>query len=350
MNAAQAGEQIAPFIGRQWPDDKAVIYRILRLAENKAWNEGKWRNQTRELMVPIRCGKRGRYIVGPYDYPVLLAININSKPRDLRGTHFMFHRNGDGQIMNRNGCRWNQDVFDLGEFPIIDEEQININSGVIIGIRALGNPGPNEKVWINGSYADNQKVFTYQLKEGGVTACGCSIQKDSIDTTEGIALEVTNQFHYICNIKFGSIESIHKTVTRTPIEVVAIDPVTNKAQLIATLYPGQTESIYRRYLLPDNLCRDTNCVHGLFKIKEQQQIISDTTSLTIANLEALISLAMSIDYIYYKKDLNQGANYFLQGISILDKNKSESDSPDLFPIQVSKLSDGDMPSIFNHFS
>lgn len=350
MKAEHAGKLVAPFINRQWPESKKDIYKILKLGVNKAWNEGKWLGMTQEGFVPVRTGEEGYYIIGPYDHPILLAVNTDGMPRDIRSKHFMFHRNGNGDVRDSVGCRWNRDVYDLGESPIIDNEIININDGVFVGVRAVGKPGPNEKVWINGNYKDSTKIYSYKTKEAGVDSCACTINKETIDTVTGIELDITDKFNYICNIEFGAILSISKTNTRTPIEVIAFDKNSGKGQQIAYLHPSQRYSKYRKYLLPDDLCKNKSCVHALFKVRQQEDIVSDQDEIIIQNEEALICLAMSIDMIYYKGMLNEGAGMFLQAISTLDKEKREEESPEVFPVQVQRVLEGDMPNIFNHIS
>lgn len=345
MKAEEAAKFVAKYIGCQWPADKAKIYEILQLGLNKAHKEGKWLGMTKEYTVPKKHTSRESFIIGRTDYPILLAVNIDGTPTDIRSPHFHFHRNGNGSIINRPGCRWNQDVYDIGYVPIIDENRININSGVYVAVRALGNPGPNEKVWINGFHSNQQRVFTYQAKTGGLDQCKCKIEKDTVKTQEGVEIEVLpNQIHYIGNIRFSEITSITKTPTRTPIEIIVIN-CENQADPVAVLMPNQTESKYRRYTVPDSCC-DT--VHGLFKIAEQDNIISGTEDLIISDKEVLIALCMAIDYIYHKKDPNTGAGYFINAIGLLNKQKLEEESPDVCPLQMQRVLDGDTPEILKH--
>jgi hypothetical protein len=350
MKAEHAGKLVSRFINRQWPESKRDIYQILKLGINKAWNEGKWLGMTQEGFVPVRHGPEGYYIIGPYDHPILLAINTEGKPQNIRSKHFMFHRNGNGDVRDRSECKWNRDIYDLGEQPILTGGTININDGVLIGVRAIGAAGPNEKIHINGSYTDDMKIYSYKLKEAGLDSCACTINKETIDTVNGIELDITSKFNYICNIEFGSISSISKTVTRTPVEVIAIDKTTGKGQQIALLQPNQRYSKYRKYLLPDDLCKNRTCVHGLFKTRQQEDIVNDQDEIIIHNEEALISLAMAIDMIYYKNQVNEGAGMFLQAISILDKEKREEESPEVFPVQIERILNGDMPEVLNYIS
>ncbi len=345
MRADYAGQQIAKHISKRWPQDKSEIYKALQLGLNKAWKEGKWFGMTRELFVPKRCHSSGDYIISPYEFPILLAINSDCKAQLIRGKDFMFHRNGDGAITNSPSCRWNRDVFDIGVVPVIWNNKINLNSGVRIGIRPLGKPAVGEKVYINGIYTDNKRIYTYKNVAGGLDNCKCTIQTNGIQTSEGIELSVIDGFNYICDIEFADVTSISKSITRNPIEVIALT-LDNKAYPIAELQPNQLESKYRKYLIPRG-CGE--CIHGLFKIREQEQLM-DSSELIISDEESLICLAKTIDLMYSKNQPNEGAAFFAQAITNLNKHKAESDSPDHFPVQVHMIGEESIPDIFRHHS
>ena len=338
MIAEQAGKLIAKFIEKQWPSDKEDIFDILKLAANKAWQEGKWLGMTAEFFVPVMEERDGtKYIIAPSTHPILLAINGMSLGLAIRDEYFIFHRNGYGDIRDGQGCKWNTDVYDLGRSPVFDKNNI-IPSGVKIGVMPIGAPGANEKININGTYEDGSQVFTY--KYSGKQSC-CLVDKNSIDTVNGIELEIKNGFNYIGNICFTNISSITKTITRTPIDVIAIDKNGNGYK-IATLNPNQKHSIYRKYIVPNELC-GKNVLHGLFKIGQQEDIVSMTDNIIIKNEEALISLAIGVHNMYYKQQIETGANFILQALSVLSKEKREESSPSEFPIQVDSVYMGDIP-------
>lgn len=342
MNAGQAGSFVAKFIELSWPNDRKKIFEILKLAINKAWHEGKWFGMTAEFFVQIMEDQhRQPYIVGPASHPILLACNRQGVNRiDLRDQYFMFHKNGKGDIRHSAGCRWNTDVYDIGYSPILNKHNVNLKQGVLIGVRALGVPGPNEKVYINGTYPDGEKIYTYQNTEFG-KPCGCPIDKTKIETINGISLDISTNFNYISNIKFSSISSITKTLTRTPIEIIVVDPL-NNAYPIARLEPNQTASRYRQYLSPAP-CGENNCIHGLFKCAQQDDIINDTDELIIKNPEALIALCKGIHNLYYTNQPDLGASYILQGVSILEKERREEEIPSEFSIQVDWASMDQVP-------
>lgn len=338
MRAEIAGKTIAKFISKDWPSNKEEVFEVLTMAINKAWKEGKWFGMTKELFLPVKKNSKGEsYIIAPTDYPILLAVNVEGKSDvDLRSKHFMFHKNGDGDIKNRCGCRWATDVFDMGQIPVLDDSRINVNCPIRVGVRSIGIPGPNEKIFIKGKYDQDQQVFTYKNKELG-DSCECLIEEDKIESVNGIELKVSKDFNYISNIKFSEITSIEKTLTRTPVEIIGITP-NNSSFLLSRLNPGQTISKYRKYLVPESAC-GCGYIHGLFKIANQEDITSDSDEVIIDDKEILICLAKSINFLYYKDQPELGSGYFIQAISLLDKLKREQESPEVFPIQIEMINE-----------
>lgn len=347
MIAEIAAKTVARFIGRDWPKDSEEIYETIRLAVNKAWGEGKWLGMTAEFHVPVftdSCGRK--YFMAPQSHPVLLAINVDGKPKDIKDKYFEFHRNGMGDITNRTGCNWISDVFDIGSVPYFDKNNINFECGVLIGVRSLGPSKTGEKIFIDGTYEDGQKVYSYSQKKYGFTK-GCSL-KDLEVTTNGIHLDISQDFNYISDVRFSDILSITKTPSSSPVEVIAID-ANNNAYPIARLEPNQVFSKYRKYLVPDHLCNHDS-IHGIFKIAEQEEIKNPTDPIIITNIEALINLCKAIDMMYYKENIDGGSLYFLNGIKCLENQKREHESPTETPIQVSVLMNADIPETLKHLS
>ena len=348
MNAEYAGKLVAKFIDKQYPADRESIFEILRMGVNKAWQEGKWLGMTTEFYVNIKTDSYGqKYFIAPQSHPILLAINGLSQGISIRDNYFMFHRNGYGDIRNRDGCKWSEDVYDIGTTALINTDHIDFSEGVTVGVRAVGFVGEDEFVNINGTYLDGNQVYTYESSQFG-KACGCEVKESGIDIVNGIKLKVSNDFNYISNIKFKDITSITKTLTKSPVEIILIDHF-NKGHRVARMSPNHRFSKYRKYLVPDNLC-GRKCLHALFKIGQQEEIISPTDTIMISNDEALISLAKGIHNIYYKEQQEIGANYIIQGISILEKERREEESPDEFPIQVDIMSYSDLPDSLRYNS
>jgi len=348
MNADYAGKLVAPFIDKQYPNDRDAIFGILRMGVNKAWQEGKWLGMTAEFYVKVKTDYTGqKYFIAPMSHPILLAINGINQGLSIRSKHFMFHRNGYGDIRNRDGCSWNQDVYDVGATPIIDTDGIDFSLGVMVGVRAIGLVGENEFVNINGAYQDDERIYSYENSKFG-KSCGCEIKKEFVDIVNGIKLPITNEFNYISNIKFKDITSITKSLTKSPVEIIVIDAF-NNGHRVARMEPNHRFSKYRKYLVPDELC-GRDCLHALFKIGQQEEIVSPSDTIMVSNDEALISLAKGIYNIYYKEQQEVGANYVAQGITILEKEKREEESPEEFPIQVDAHSYSDLPDALRYNS
>ena len=340
MIAEFAGKLIAKFIERSWPSDKTEIYEILCLAMNKAWAEGRWLGMTKEFFVNVYKDEAGQnYIMGPPTHPNLLAINIHGKPVSVKDSYFMFHRNGYGDVRDTPSCKWNRDVYMVGTLPYFNKNNINFSEGIRIGVRAIGTPGLGERVYISGGYADGNQVYTYKTKDT-TDCCGCSVNADDVVSVKGAEISVGKGFTYINNIKFTSIDAISKTITRTPIEIIAIDAAGN-GRAIARMEPNQRFSLYKKYLVPNELCGQS-VLHAVFKVAQQEKIVSDSDTLMISNEEALISLAKSIYSIYYKEQPEVGAGFFLQGITILEKEKREEEPAIENQIQVVGVYEGDL--------
>jgi hypothetical protein len=347
MIAKQAGQMVAKFIEKSWPNDREEVYEILTLALNRAWNEGKWLGMTAEFFVPYEEGPGGdKFIIAPTSHPILLAVNVNGKPTTIRDNYFAFHKNGMGTIINNSECKWSQDVTDYGTIPIINKNNINFKCGVRIGVRALGSHGEGESIIIGGQNVSGGAVYTYKQSTFG-SPCGCRYNpQERVETIKGIELEVRDGFHYISNVLFYDIKSIAKTITRSPIEVIAID-IDGNATVIARMEPNQTESKYRKYLIPHNICKG-HCIHGLFKIAQQDHIVNDSETLIINNMEAIMAFTMGVYMLYYKQNAEAGAGYILTGITILEKQRREEDSPSEFPVQVTGLMVDDVPEVMKY--
>lgn len=348
ITAEQGARLIAPHVEKAWPQHRADLFRILRMALNYAWNEGRWYGMSREYFIATHKGNPHSYFIGPKGFDVLLAINAAGKPRLTRGIEFQFHKNGYGSVTKEGTCAWFEDVMDLGESPIL--QQLNITS--MLGVRALGPETGNPTVKIRGKYKDDNSVYTFVKEKITVQeTCGCIASTDDneiIKTIDGLEIPISEKFTYISNICFKSIDSINKDITTNPIEIIAIDS-TGEGKLLARLEPYEIESRYRKYIAPvDTIC--DNSVHALFKISPQGDINNDTQPLIISNEEALIALAMGIHKVYYTQEQTPGQMYLARGINALEKQKREEESGGHFPIQVTGLGVDDIPEIFNRIS
>jgi len=348
LTAKQGAQLIAPHVEKSWPEHKSDLYRILRLALNYAWNEGKWYGMSREYFVAVKTGDPHDYFIGPNGFDVLMAVNASGTPRLTRGVEFQFHKNGYGSITKEGDCAWFEDVMDCGEGPLL--QQLNIES--MIGVRSLGPETGNVSVKIRGRYADGNPVYTFVAdKINSQETCGCissTNDEDIIKTIDGLEIPITEKFTYISNICFKSIESITKDVTVNPVEVIAING-NGEGKMLARLEPYEVNSRYRKYIAPVGaICNGS--VHALFKISPQAEINNESQPLIISNEEAIIALAMGIHKVYYTQEQTVGQNFLLRGINALEKQKREEEVNSNSPIQVTGLGVDDIPEIFNRIT
>lgn len=350
MTAREAAELVAPFVNSSYPGGKEYIYSMIELGMSKAWKEGKWLGMTKEVFAKILKDCDGNsYINSPKGYSALLGINLDCKPRTFRSDHFMFHRNGYGDIKDhKDSCKWNEDVYDNGIHSTEIEFEKEFPNGAIIGARSLSNTGREERVFIGGD-SNGRKVISFD-KENNIYFDNCRCisvnDPDQARTIMGVEIPISRDFSYINNVEFSSIEFIRKSITQGPIEIVAFDPDTNEGKQISLMYPWETESKYHRYILPYTTQTTAHC---LFKIEDQQKIVAENQPLIINEKEAIISLVMGIYFIYHKENIEMGNAYVLQGINALEKQKREEETEDTFPIQVVNMGASDTPDIFKRY-
>lgn len=350
MIAEQAAELIAPFIEGIYPQDEKRIFSILRLGINRAWKEGKWHGMTAEMFVPVQTDKNGtKFCISPFNYSNMLAVNVDCKPRTFRDHHFMFHKNGAGDVMQQSGsCDWNQDVYDEGVKPCLFDFKQEFPNGAHIAVRSLSEAGENDKMWIQGSSKDEASVISFENRKNKVfSGCNCVevSEKDMVRSVFGLEFNLNRNFQYINNIIFTDIASIKKTVTAGVVEVIAFDSESGKGKRINLLYPWERESGIKRYRLPKT---SGTTVHGLFKIDEQPIIVDGSQPIIIKDDEAIISLAIGVHLVYHKLDIQKGTVYIKQGINALEKEKREKESPDVFPLQVIGMTADDTPDILKY--
>lgn len=334
MNAQEAGEFVAQFIGADMGQHQERIFTTLELAANYAWDKGKWFGMTAEMFVNVHRNPRGeRFIFSPKGYDTLLAVNVDGKPRLLRDSYFMFHKNGPGDIKDTHYCKWNQDVYDQGYRPIMHEITDYFPRGVMIGVRSLGVPGNAEYITIQGFDEYSDPIFSYEFKEGAKCNCfSLDEGEEAVRTVDGARIKITEDFTYLNNITWRDIRKITKTITRCPIEVTIIDG-NNKGYVTSVLLPYETESKYRKYILPE-MCRDYECIHGLFKISKCPTLIDGSQPIFIRSKNALLALAKGIDLKFMKEQINVGDAFLAQGVASLEEENRETQSPTAFPIQV----------------
>lgn len=350
MNAEQAAELIAEFIDSDYPKDKDRVYKIIRLGMNRAWKEGKWFGMSAEFFVSVQTDGSGKkFITSPRGYSTLLALNVGAKKTIPRDQHFMFHRNGYGDIKSASAdCNWNEeDFYEEGVKATIVDFDRYFPNGAILGVRSLSDSGENEKVTIQGEICEGEEAVSFEkININSDASCFKATEDSYIRTVHGVRFDVNQNLNYVENFIFTSVRSIVKTHTRGIVEVYGFDSLTGNGYKIATLYPWETEARYKRYMIPNSCC---DCVHGLFKIDIQPDIIDGSQPIIINDEEAIICLAKGIYNMYHKDDIEKGQAFLLQAFNCLEKQKREEEVEDVFPIQIIGAGSEDIPEIIKTY-
>jgi len=353
ITAKQAAELVAPYVDKSYPQHRSELFLLLRNAINKAWAEGNWWGQTKEFFVRVQTDENGnKFFISPTGYDTLLAVNVHEQPKLIRDRYFQFHRNGSGSIVKDCGLNnWSEDVIDDGHSSTFVQLNIKFPSGFMVGARSLGlEAGASLRVYGDTTFG-NPAITKRIIQQSTGLTCGCGISaKDPVAQIEadyGLSLPLNKEFNYISDVLFNEVSSLKKSVTANVIQVLGVG-TDGVAMPIAEILPHQTESRYRRYLVPNN-CVCTTCVLGLFKVAKQDNIAFENQPLLIDNEEALISLCMGWHKFFNKQELDMGSTYILAGIAALEKETRELQSPMSTPIQIDGLGSDDMPEIFNYY-
>lgn len=344
MNAGQVAELVAPFINESANLKNDRLYRIIKMAANFAWANGKWFGMLSEFFLESFVIDGKRYIHAPRSNEHLVAININGMAQNLRDLPFMFHRNGPGDPMSSCYAGWSRNVYDVGQFPLptlINNYQLPVT----VGIRSLGQAGDDEFAFVRGAFGQDQ-IYSYKSSSGSKCNCLSIDAPESIETIYGAKIPISREFTYYRNLSFTDIEYIGKTKTRCPIEICLIGR-DNVARVVGILAPHETELKYRRYMIPDG-CSHT--IHGLFKISQQGDIFADTQPLILKASEAVwIALAKGINLKYFGETIDAGEAYLQDGLRALELENREIMVPEAIALQVDGLVSVGMDEIFKHF-
>lgn len=313
MNAEEAAAFIAPKVGYSYPAERDRLFDILTLVNKGAWKAGSWQNFNANFKVKVQIGEDGqKYIIAPNTHDVLQKVNFNTEPRDIRDKWFEFHRNGLGGMDKGN---WSDDFIDQGYSPVIMQPS-KLKGPVKIAARSL-DIEKDAYIHINGLDEDGNRVNTFE--EAGVV---------------GARLALSNEIRIIDNIHWSYITGISKSVSYNAVEVYLVD-ANEVMHLASRMEPEQQESNLRKYLVPHSC--ECNNVEGVFKRSKPSKIVLGTQMMLITDEESLLSMAISKDYLFYRKDPEKALPYIANGLKSLDDEKRESMVTRTGPIEVEGL-------------
>lgn len=333
---------VGPRVGKDPAVNRDELIYLLDRAQEAAYNKGTWWGMYREANIIAESGE----ISLPYPYTNLVSVNINGRPKLKRGINHQFHQNGYGSIRDcydrTRGARWSESVLDAGEVAVPWQP-----SGHPLHIRCRTKEKPESIITLNGTDEDGQ-VYTYVYDEeeakaagvigkplGACQICSTNDESDKINHTKTIWGEVVplEGTEYIIETvsRFHTIDSISKSPTLGPVDVFV--NFGTEAQHLVTLEPEQTESNFRRWILPQD-CSDRQCVHVLTKLGEPSPLSHDGQHLMIRSRTALLYLALYAHYEFDKMDPALAETYLARGLQALDEQNEQNTGHNVCPIQV----------------
>lgn len=337
ITVEQVAKFVAPHIGKRWPYDQEAILDNLYLTAEEIWKSGKFHGSTKWFYVNTRSDNT---IITPHGYSILLGLNQNFKPVQIRQDTFLFHQNGPGELPTIQG--YSKDVIDLGEYPVFtlldnlckphEGKSSNLYQ---IGARIIGDCSGFPKTRIYGNDKNGNPIYSYvKSKNGKEEICQCTEEEAPSydDAIEGVELALNNVTRSY-NILFSQITGIVKEATKSPVEYYAIDKY-GLAKMVARLEPFESTPSYRIYKIPKP-CISKACALGLFKIKKPDKYISGSQAFISENLTAVLSIAMGVDKKYKRNEFTEGLQYISDGLMSLANEIRENKSNAEDPIQVS---------------
>lgn len=350
MTVEQVAERVAGSISLAWPNDRDKIFEVLSLAQDAIWKSGKFKNSTKIASVFVRPDMT---LTTPPGYSILLGIDINGRPKAINDKTFLFHENGPGDFTSdMSGSKWIMDgVVDMGESPVImqptdvdsckchcvdSEPKYLIAKGIdCIPNKLIG----YDNVLVSGAGCDGNRIYTYQKtddKTQKTSCCQCETPED-LDmegVVDGTVYPITPNDVVYTNILYSKIESITKEPTRYPVEIFAVDK-SGRSVMISRMEPWQLSSRYRIYKLAKNCVnKNINCILGLFKMSKPDPIVSKNQLFIVDDIEAIISMLISKDEMFNKKDPQKAAQFGANAIVNLNADLRESKSNTRRKVQI----------------
>lgn len=316
LTAREVCQKVAPFLGLSFDNDQDKLFLYLDIAQKRAWRAGTYKGFLKIANVSTYEFGGHRYIRTPHGYNVLLGLNINSKPKELKEGYFQFHHNSYGSLSKEQQLRYVDYGLVFHEYPTLMGPQLN------------------------------RKDFKFQVgvlstvdREGYAQISGIGIDGNPINTVvdgesfDGVKVKLSKgELTLIDNVWWSDIEGISKDQTFGAVEFYAINKTCNYAELIARIEPRQKVSQYRLYEVPKD-CGCGQTVEALFKLSEPDQIVSGDDKLIIDDIEAIMSLMIGADETFNKKAIEVGEAFSAKGVVSLAEEERAASSPTVQPIQ-----------------
>lgn len=324
--------QIAEDIGLCWPRDSERIFKNLTHVQNEIWTSGKFYGSTQFWDCKVSPTNQ---LITPHGYGILLGIDINGKPKDIKDEFFLFHKNGPGDIAEYRGkCKtFNDNVMSLGESPVLmqptDEScrqrRMDCNpKRILVKSECGASDPPFPKTRVSGLGADGMPIYSYMAVDPSTeeeSLCQCKANEaEQFKAIQGIEYHIA-EVSTVADIRFSKINNIIKEPTLGPVEYYMVNE-DGVGTLIARMEPWQLLSSYKIYQLPRQ-CKQRS-VLGLFKRNKPEPIIDENQIFISSDMEAILSIAIAVDFKFSKKNIAASVGYFQAGAISLNADLKEN--------------------------
>lgn len=344
ITAKKVAEQIASFVGLSWPNDEERIYSILSLVNSIIWKSGKFNGSTKYFYVKTRSDNT---IITPHGYNVLLGLNIDFKPVDIRESYFLFHKNGPTELpFVETG--FDPAVYYLGDSPVFQNInnfwcspcKTNEKSCYNLTVKGLncGTVKSPPFTVIRANDAKGNNIYSYfkGKKKDPICVCENKTENYGIEYINGIRFPITGKCVTYHKISISEITSITKEPSLTPVEYYVSEVGSNKGTMVARLEPYETEARYKTYQISKSKCK-ANCILGLFKISEPQQIVDGEQPFLTNDIESIILIAKGVDKKFFQDDIQRGDKFITDGIISLSKHLRENTPNSVNRLQIDNI-------------
>lgn len=325
LTAEEAGEFVAKFIDKSWPNDKESVFQILDLAQSEIYKTGLFSGSTKWFYTKVLDDNT---IITPHGYSKLLGLKIGCSLAEIKDQFWMFHENGPASEPECSNIYTNV-VQHLGDFPTLfnhykEAKEKCCKSGFRIGVVSCNSPSylTPPLTRINALDKEGKPVYTYPSGLESRVATDDEVEQYEkmqnqgdymyveSDIMQGVQVPVTSKFISTPkDLVFSEIVNIAKDPTMARVEYYAIPEGEQHGFLIASLEPFQTSSCYSIYKIKNSCVKDKCCL-GLFKVSPPERIVSDNQFMIISDKTVLLDFCKYVHKKYYKEDY-QGAGLFL---------------------------------------
>jgi hypothetical protein len=331
LKVDDAIKDISPFVGLDPVNDQDKLFLYLSMAQSRAWKAGSYKGFMREATLKTYDFGGRHFLMTPHGYNVLMGININSKPTKMFESYFSWHHNGLGSITSECRLKYADCTLEYRESPTLYSHDLLQAKEFKLAVLARHAQDTGQEVTVTGLDVNGRPV-TASLPTQASVAAGVS----DLDIVYGARIKLeANKLMLLDDVNWMSIEALSKGVTHGDVDFYMVrgEGASACVDHIATIGPFQSKSLYRIYEVPASMCKHHK-LECLLKIGEPEKIRSASQFLMIDDIEALMSLVMSVHETFDKKDLALGNGFMTLGVANLEAEHKSSRSPTLQPIQI----------------